>query len=125
LLADVAIREQTGARAALENGLHAILRAGGNSSEVWSLQQTLEVADSAVGVPVLRDLAKNYAYRPGPIDLDELWRKLGVIRNARGIKLDDRAPLASVRRAIVQGAARPSVARHSLGPDQRRAAPPD
>ncbi|HVJ21753.1 MAG TPA: hypothetical protein VM686_40395 [Polyangiaceae bacterium] len=111
LLADVEIRERTGARSGLENGLHAVLQAGGNSSEVWSLQKTLEVADGAVGVPVLSGLAKNYAYQPGPVDLNKLWKKLGVVRTPRGMRLDDHAPLASVRRAIVQAGPLTSVAK--------------
>jgi predicted metalloprotease with PDZ domain len=111
LLADVAIRERTSARAGLENGLHAVLQAGGNSSEVWSLSRTLEVADSAVGVPVLGELARVYAYQPGPIDLNKLWKKLGVVRTTSGIRLDNRAPLAALRRQIVQAAPNSSLAK--------------
>ncbi len=111
LLADLEIREKTGGRFGLEQGLRAVLQAGGNSSEVWSLAQTLKVADTAVGTPVLLNLANAHAYAATPVNLDALWERLGVVRTESGATLDDKAPLALLRRSIVQGADLTSVAK--------------
>ena len=34
------------------------------------------------------------------VDLDDLWRRLGVIADGRDVRFDERAPLAAVRRSI-------------------------
>ena len=34
------------------------------------------------------------------VDLDALWRELGVVRRGRGVVLDNTAPAASLRKAI-------------------------
>ena len=104
-------KDNSWTKAGVDEAAYAALARGMPASEVWSLQKTLEVADGAVGVPVLSGLAKNYAYQPGPVDLNKLWKKLGVVRTPRGMRLDDHAPLASVRRAIVQAGPLTSVAK--------------
>lgn len=111
LLADLEIRERTGGRFGLEHGVRAVLEAGGKSSEVWSLSEVFKVADAAVGAPVLLTLANQHAYAATPVDLDAIWARLGVVRTETGAALDDQAPLAVLRRSIVQGAAPSSVAR--------------
>jgi hypothetical protein len=50
-----------------------------------------------VGQTVLTDLYRRMKDAPEPVDLDGLWRSLGV---AGGV-LNDDAPLAKVRRAIL------------------------
>jgi hypothetical protein len=37
---------------------------------------------------------------PKPVDLDTLWKELGVERDAEGVRLDDSAPFANIRKAI-------------------------
>jgi len=37
---------------------------------------------------------------PSPVDLDALWRELGVRATGAHVILDDAAPLAATRRAI-------------------------
>ena len=88
------------------------MRAGGNSSVVWSLDDTLEAMDAAIGEPVLGELAKRHMTNGAPVDFEKLLRELGVVMPAggrragekkRGISFDESAPLAAVRRAIVKG----------------------
>jgi hypothetical protein len=100
LLADVGIREQTHGRHGLPNALGGILEAGGDIRARWDLRRALEVGDRAVGVKVLSDLYSRVAAKPGTVDLDDLWRRLGVRQERGRIVYDDRAPLASVRSAI-------------------------
>jgi hypothetical protein len=104
LLADVEIRRRSGGKQGLENGLLALLDNDGHASEVWALQDAIGVVDRTVGAPVLGELAARYAARGHPLELDRLFSDLGVRRTPTGVKLDDTAPLAGVRRAIVYGA---------------------
>ncbi len=100
LRADLLIRERTGNRYGLEHSLRAILDAGGSIDSDWSIDQVLDVAGQAVGVPVLRELYEEMAFRPITIDLRELWQQLGIRRQGNTVIFDDRAPLASIRNAI-------------------------
>lgn len=100
LEADVAIRERTGGKKALVDALRAILGEGGNIAVSWPVERVLDVGDAATGVPVLRETYARMATKPGAVDLERLWAKLGV-RLERGLVVyDEAAPLASVRRAM-------------------------
>jgi hypothetical protein len=108
LLADIEARRRTGGVRGLEDGLGAVLRAGGNSSVVWSLDDTFAAIDRGIGVPIVAELAARHMTSGAPVDLARLFRELGV-REARGhgIRFDESAPLAPLRRALVRGAAEP------------------
>lgn len=101
LLADVELRTVSGNARGLEHALRGLVRAGGHNAARWPLGQALEVADRACGHAVLVPLHAKMARAPVPVDLDALERKLGVRRGAGGVTLDDAAPLAHIRRAIV------------------------
>jgi len=101
LLADVRIREATGNRAGLETALRGVLKAGGSIRVDWPLTRVLDLGDQAVGVAVLRPLYEQMHLDSNPVDLDGLWRRLGVARHGRQVTLDDTAPLAAVRRSIM------------------------
>jgi len=49
---------------------------------------------------VLKETYEAWRVKPVQVDLDELWRQLGVERQGRRAVLHDDAPLADVRRAI-------------------------
>ncbi|MBX3220891.1 MAG: hypothetical protein KF795_10250 [Labilithrix sp.] len=100
LLADVEIRKRTQGRFGLEHALRAILTAGGDNAHRWALDDAFDVGDRATGVPVLRELHRAMGTSPHPVDLDALWRELGVVRASGAIRFDDAAPLAAIRRAI-------------------------
>jgi hypothetical protein len=99
LLADVQIRERTHNQKGLEDALRAVL-AEGNIQSDWPLERAIAVGDKATGVPVLHDLYEQMKATPVTVDLDGLWKKLGVIEQNGHIVFDDSAPLAAVRRAI-------------------------
>ncbi len=102
LLADVEIRKRTANRQGLEHALRAILKAGGTIQSDWELTRALEIGDRAVGVPVLSDLYKKMKSAPASVDLDALWKELGVKRQDGKTEFDDTAPLAPIRKAITQ-----------------------
>jgi hypothetical protein len=104
LLADIEIRRQSGGAIGLEDCLRAILRGGGDVRTAWRTQDMLLQCDRAVGGRVTQDLAAQHL-RPGsPVDLDAVWRQLGVaMRDDQSIAFDDTAPLAAIRDAILSG----------------------
>jgi hypothetical protein len=97
LLADVRLLARSERRAGLQQALQGVLAAGGSYAVAWSVDRILATADEAVGQTTLTELYQRMKASPEPADLDGLWRELGVVGNT----LDDDAPLAAVRRAIL------------------------
>ncbi|MFM9914260.1 MAG: hypothetical protein ACKVOX_00520 [Rhizobacter sp.] len=97
LLADVELLKRSSQRLGLQHALQGVLAAGGNYGESWSVERILSTADAAVGQTSLTDLYHRMKDSSEPVDLDGLWRSLGVA----GGTLDDDAPMAKVRRAIL------------------------
>jgi hypothetical protein len=97
LLADVRLLARSQRRAGLQQALQGVLAAGGSYAVPWSVERILATADEAVGQTTLTELYQRMKASPEPADLDGLWRELGVVGNT----LDDDAPLAAVRRAIL------------------------
>ena len=62
--------------------------------------KAFEVGDKATGTHVLTELYEQMRDTPKPVDLDALWKELGVERDAEGVRLDDSAPFANIRKAI-------------------------
>jgi hypothetical protein len=102
LMADVRIRERTGNRKGLQDALRGVLAAGGNIGVNSTVEYMLGLGDKAVGVPLLSELYGQWAAAalPSSDELDTLWQRLGVVADGDGVRLDDSAPLAAVRRAI-------------------------
>jgi hypothetical protein len=103
LLADVRIREQTKNRHSVDDAIRAILNAGGNGDANWSLDRVFKVGDKATHTTVLKDLHDELGPKPGAVDLDALWQRLGVKYNHGVITFDNAAPDASIRSAITSG----------------------
>jgi hypothetical protein len=101
LLADVQIRERTHNQKGLEDALRAVLAEGNIESE-WPLERAIAIGDKATGVPVLHELYEQMKARPVTVDLDALWKKLGVNAVNGQVVLDDSAPLAAIRKAITR-----------------------
>jgi hypothetical protein len=100
LLADVRIREATHNQKGLQDAMRGILNAGGNITEDWTVERVVEVGDKATGTTVLAGLYKQVKATAVHTDLDDLWRRLGVQVKNGAATLDDRAPLADIRKAI-------------------------
>ena len=102
LLADVDIRKRTELRFGLQDALRPILRASGGLAADWPIERVLRVGDAAVGTRTLEYLYAQMKDTPVAPDLMALWRELGVEPEGAGVRLDDNAPLAPVRRAIMR-----------------------
>jgi hypothetical protein len=102
LLADIEIRKRTGNKKGLEDALRAILKAGWTIESDLPLTRTLEIGDRGTGVPVLRELYNKMKATPAPVDLNALWKELGVERRNGKTEFNGGAPLAAIRKAITQ-----------------------
>lgn len=107
LVADVEIRKRSGNRAGLRHAMRGVVEAGGRMSWHWPMRKALQTADRASGHPVLWELYEAWKHTPVAVDLQALWRDLGVVNGPGGITFDDDAPLAHIRRAITDCAREP------------------
>jgi len=107
LVADVEIRRRTQNRFGLKHALRAVLQAGGTLKDTWEIERVLDIADRAVGVPVLSELFPTWKDKSVAPDLDRLWAELGVRKASDAVRLVDTAPLAAIRRAITEPPAHP------------------
>lgn len=101
LMADIEIRKRSGGKQGLEDAMRAVLAEGGNATEVWSLDDTVAVMDRYLKSNTMRHLVDSHTMSGSPVGFYGMLRDLGVVRTARGIRFNDDAPLAKVRRAIV------------------------
>jgi len=104
LVADVRIRKQTGGAHSLDDVLRAALTQLGDATHAAALADFVRVGDAATGTHVLADLVKHDAVAGEPIDLEGIWRELGVVEGpGGGVTLTDEAPLAAARKGMATG----------------------
>lgn len=101
LLADVEIRKLTDNRKSLKDALRGVLDDGYSMKTSATPMQIFESADRSTGVEVLVPLYAKMKTDPSPVDLDQLWRDLGVAFEGEQIIYDDEAPLAHIRKAML------------------------
>jgi len=101
-LADVQIRQRTGNRLGLQDAMRAVLRNSGGLTADWPITRVFATADAATGTKVFSNLYAQMKNAPVTPDLPALWRKLGVEADGDSVRLRDDAPLADVRKAIMQ-----------------------
>jgi hypothetical protein len=99
LLADLEIRRETGNRHGLQDALRGIL-ARGNMEMSSDIQTVLSAGDRAVGAPILETLYRQQKDEPVTTDLEDLWRRLGVVPTGRTVRFDDSAEEAVLRRRL-------------------------
>jgi len=58
------------------------------------------VGDTATQTTVLKDLHNELGPKPGEVNLDALWLRLGVKFSRGVVTFDNSAPLADIRTAI-------------------------
>lgn len=100
LHADLALRERTAGKSSLQDALRAIVDAGGDVSQRWSIDEVLAVGDKATGATVLRDTYDAWAHAPVDVDLPRLFAELGVVVRGERVTFDDAAPRAHLRRQL-------------------------
>ncbi len=101
LLADVQIRMVTQNKAGLQQALRGIQRAGGAIDAEWSIEKALAIGDTATQTGVLSMLYRQMKDKPVKIDLNSLWRNLGVTVNAGDdASFNTQAPWAATRLSL-------------------------
>jgi hypothetical protein len=100
LLADLETRQRSDGSRGLEHGLHALLAAGGDASQVWKLDDVIALVDRALGAPTLQKLEAAHAQRGSAVGFETLMQKLGVTQRDGVTRVTNDAPLAAIRRAI-------------------------
>ncbi len=101
LLADVEIRRLTNNEKSLRDALRGVLDAGLSMHASATAMEVFEAGDHATGVAVLVPLYQKMKTDPYPVDLDALWRQLGVGLVGSRVVYDDDAPMAHVRRQLL------------------------
>ncbi len=101
-VADVEIHERTGNRMGLQDAMRAVARDSGGLAADWPISRVFATADRATGTTVMSDLYAKMKDAPVATNLSALWQRLGVRDDAGAIHFDETAPLAAVRRAIMQ-----------------------
>lgn len=99
--ADVRIREETRGKHSLDDVIRAALARGGDATKVWTVAEVVHLGDQVTGTNVLSAMYDRYAARGERIDLDGLLASLGIDRDGATVGLDERRPLAWVRRQII------------------------
>lgn len=100
LAADVAIRKQSANKFGLEHALRGINAAGGTGAVRWPIEDTMRKGDAVVGGASLLTLYEKMGKAPTPVDLDAMWKDLGVKYAGGRVTFDDTAPSAAIRKAI-------------------------
>jgi hypothetical protein len=100
--ADIRIRERTRNARSFDDVLRGIVATGDDVENHWDITRFIAVGDAAIGETVLSELYRERALKPAAVDLGSLWSRLGVSLGPAGVRFDENAPLAAVRRAITR-----------------------
>ena len=85
LLAELEIRERTGNRLGLRDAVRAIAADGGMThTDTRPLADVLAIGDRALGTPALTDTWIRIRDAPVAVDLEVIWRDLGIERGSGG-----------------------------------------
>lgn len=104
LMADIQIRQQTNNAKSVRDAAKAVLDAGGNGSQGWTIDRLLKTYDQGTGTKVFQTLHDEMGGHPWAPNLNELWKSLGVVYSLRDgtIEFNNCAKLAYIRRGITE-----------------------
>ncbi|WP_119304038.1 gluzincin family metallopeptidase [Dongia deserti] len=109
LMAEIESLQASGGKIGFSDCLRAVLAEGGDVTVKWPTMKLLDRCDALLGGNVIAALAKQHIERGSAMDLDQLWRRLGVSVADGAIRYDDAAELAWLRPLIIWGGtARPA-----------------
>jgi hypothetical protein len=106
-LADVRIRAATHGARSLDSVMRQVLAKLGDATHGAKVAEFLRVGDEATGTPVLSELYAHDAMAGETVELEPLWKSLGIEVGPGGsVTLHDDAPMADVRKGIATGVPR-------------------
>jgi hypothetical protein len=102
-LADVALRKESEKRS-LDLGLRQLKRCCMSDGRRWAALDLLARMDEELGTHTAAAIASAHLERTEFPDLEPTLKELGVSKEGDDVRLDDRAPLAKIRSAIMRRA---------------------
>jgi hypothetical protein len=103
LLADTELRRRSHGRLSLDVALARLQACCLPSHRWWTGPELMHKLDALTGTDVFTTLYRRHVHSARFPDLREVYRLLGIDARSGELKLRDDAPLASIRRAIMQG----------------------
>jgi hypothetical protein len=103
LMADLAIRRDSNGAKGLEDCFAGALWRGLGGADRVGMDAYAQACDAATGTKSMSTLVDRYFYNAQPVNLETLWKELGVALVGNRIVLDDGAPQARWRKMIVMG----------------------
>ena len=100
LLADLRIQLNSQGKYSLQDALKGILNSGYNFLKQATIQEILSSADKTTKSTVLTELYQQHRATAIDVDLDSIWKNLGIITLRNEINLDENAQWAKIRRGI-------------------------
>jgi hypothetical protein len=103
LMAEIESLQASGGKIGFSDCLRAVLADGADVTIKWPTMRLLDWCDALLGKQVIAPLAKQHIERGSAMDLDRLWRRLGVSMDGDTVRYDDGAELAWLRPLIIWG----------------------
>ena len=104
LMAEIESLKASNGKIGFSDCLRAVLAEGGDVTVKWPTMKLLDRCDALLGKPVIAELAKRHIEKGSAMELDMLWKRLGVSMAEGGaIHYDDKAELAWLRPLIIWG----------------------
>lgn len=103
LMAEIESLRASGGKIGFSDCLRAVLADGADATLKWPTMKLLDRCDALLGRPVVTSLAKQHIESGSAVDLDRLWRRLGVSLRDGDVRYDDAAELAWLRPLIIWG----------------------
>ena len=101
MLADIELRRRSDGRESLDTVLARLERCCLPSATTWSAGRLFAELDRLAGDPVFMPLYRRHADRRGFPDTRAAFEELGIVVRRDRVRLDETAPLAGLRRAIL------------------------
>lgn len=117
LFADIEYRRATGTERGLGDCMRYVLDRLGNSTVDASVNRVVDLCDESIGSAVMRKLAERHVVRGFAVDLDAVWANLGLYGSRGDVRIDDEAPDAALRMAIVRRGADGEMPMDDTAPD--------
>jgi hypothetical protein len=103
LMAEIESLQASGGKIGFSDCLRTVLAEGADVTVKWPTMTLLDRCDALLGKQVIAPLAKQHIEKGSAMDLDGLWRRLGVSMEGNVVRYDDKAELAWLRPLIIWG----------------------
>jgi hypothetical protein len=103
LMAEIESLQTSGGKIGFSDCLRTVLADGADVTVKWPTMKLLDRCDALLGTTVIGPLAKRHIEKGSAMDLDKLWRRLGVSVQGNTVRYDDGAELAWLRPLIIWG----------------------